>query len=157
MESLKLHSAHYKPGASVLGIFLVVAWFFVFTWIATAYWIFPSEPGWATILVVAASAYSVYLILESRNLISSVRNKFVLTINKNEVTLQIDKGPAVYERSMPIDCINTIEIYRYWDEGSLVLRGKERSMEIPLWAFPHDQSRIVRLLQQTHAEVLSVP
>lgn len=58
---------------------------------------------------------------------------------------------------MPIDCINTIEIYRYWDEGSLVLRGKERSMEIPLWAFPHDQSRILRLLQQADAEVISVP
>jgi len=157
MESLKLHSAHYKPGALVLGVFLFGAWFFVLTWLATAYWIYPKEPGWATILVFAASAYSVYLIFESGNLIYSLRNKFVLTINKNEVTLQVDKGPAVYERSMPIDCINTIEIYRYWDEGSLVLRGKERSLEIPLWAFPHDQSRIVRLLQQADAEVISVP
>jgi len=157
MESLKLHSAHHKPGASVLGVYLVGAWFFVVTWLATAYWIYQSQPGWATILVVAASAYMIYLVAESRNLIHSLRHKFVLSINKTEVSLQVDNGPAVFERTMPIDSINTIEIYRYWDEGSLVLRGVEQSMEIPLWAFPHDQSRIVRLLQKSHAEVISVP
>lgn len=157
MEALKLHSAHYKPGASVMSVFLVGAWLFVFVWLGTAYWIYPLQPGWATVLVVAAAAYMVYLIIECRNLINSLRHKFVLTIDKNEVTLTVDKGPAVYEHSMPLECINTIEIYRYWDEGSLVLRSKERSMEIPLWAFPHDQSRIVRLLQKSHAEVISVP
>ncbi|MCW5824352.1 MAG: hypothetical protein KIT34_16225 [Cyanobacteria bacterium TGS_CYA1] len=157
MESLKIHSAHHKPGASVLAVFIAGAWFFVITWLLTAYFIFPNEPGWAMILVVAASAYMVYLVAESRNLIHALRHKFTLTIDTNEVSLQVDKGPTVYERTMPIDCIKTIEIYRYWDEGSLVLRGKEHSMEIPLWAFPHDQSRIVRLLQKTHAEVISVP
>ncbi len=157
MDALKLHSAHYKPGASVMTVFLVGAWIFVMIWLGTAYWIYPKEPGWATVLLVAACAYSVYLIAESRNLINSLRHKFELTINNDEVILSVDKGKAVYERSMPFDCINTIEIYRYWDEGSLVLRGKERSMEIPLWAFPHDQSRIVRLLQKSHAEVISVP
>lgn len=157
MESLKLHSANYKPGALVLGSFLAGAWFFVLTWFATAYFIFPSEPGWTIILVVTSSAYMVYLLAESRNLIQSLRHKFTLTINKNEVTLQVNEGKTIFERTMPIDCINTIEIYRYLDEGSLVLKGKELSMEIPLWAFPHNQSQIVRLLQKSHAEVISVP
>lgn len=157
MDSLKLHSANHKPGASVLGVFLVGAWFFAFTWLTAAFFIFPTEPGWATILVVASCAYMVYLVAESRNLINSLRHKFVLTIDKNEVSLQVDKGPAAYERKMPLDCIKSIEVYRYWDEGSLVLRSKDRSMEIPLWAFPNDQSQILRLLQKTHAEVISVP
>ncbi len=139
--------------------FLVGSWLMVALWLVVSACLVAYNWPWACLMLLCTIAFAFYLSRVAERLESLRTKVFDLVLDEEYVKLTVYDlagGPPVKKKLFWSE-IRWAEIYRYGDAPSILLRGRESSFEIPLWAFGFRKRAIIKRIKDEQLPLLRLP
>lgn len=161
-ERLSFVSQPFEKRVALLpmGIGMIFAWSVDVLALAIAYWSLQSYVVFGAILMAVACSFATYLSFATYRWFIESRQYYELHLNENMVSLSIFNS---YQRTSTIQQLSltqvtSAEYYPAQDTSTLMLLGRGKHMEIPLWAFgPQQEKAIVTHLKSAGINIVSIP
>lgn len=147
-----------RPGGNIVAAMYAFAWLFVLAWYVAAFEIATHSTAFAMLILGCDTAFAVYLIYSSLRLRRKTFNAFGVSVDGDLLTFRERDSVTGAEVIDQIDLrlVDRAEYYAYQDAGSLILRTTERSLDLPLWAFPRGGESLLNYLRERDVRILSV-
>lgn len=110
--------------------------------------------------VVASIALAVYLSFLTATWIKQSHMRYELEIGETSIKLIAydKKSNRREEEEIDLQDVLQAEYYEARDVASLLLRGRVRDLDIPLWSFdPHEEEQIVAYVRVRGVRVIGIP
>ncbi len=155
--SLELNSRKGKTGSAVMQAFLFGAWLMTILWYAVSVTLFYYNKWWGALILFCTVAFTVYLISASKKLMSNLSRTFRLVMFADGVYLTSQDNKSRDVQTIRWRDVKWAEFYNCKDLSSVILRGYEKSVEIPVWAFSTRKEEILDVIQNHHVPLMRVP
>lgn len=160
-SALTLHSQPYARTLALAPTIIIISvgWLLLILAMPAAITAVLSQPLWGIMGLTATCAFSAYMVwITYRTCIHDPRQSFLLELSDDEIRFTRFDGVAkmrTVER-MPVAEIVKAEHYPAVDSNNVLLIGKRRDLELPLWAFGNRADDVLTFIKQQDIQVVNL-
>lgn len=149
-----------RVGLIPLTVALLLAWIIAGFGIVSAAYAIKASAVWGILslgIVVALMSYIVFITFQ---MFAGGKESYELTIDGDFISLttldELKRAKNIQQISL--DDIELAEYYEPRDTCNLLLRGRAREVEIPLWSFgPEAETKIVNYIRNRGVKIIGIP
>ena len=147
-----------RPGRNLVVAGFIFAWAFAVFWYILALGIWTYSPAYSILIAVVNTAFVGYLIYASNKLSERLNNNYSIIVEDGTISLNIyDQDGVLFSKSsMDLDACEQAEYYRYQDNGSILMKSKNKMLDLPVWCLPDKGKKLVTYLRKRNIPILMV-